>query len=64
MTEEGAKQILRDYRVVTGGFIDLREAIDIAIKALEEIQAYRAIGTVEEFKDLKERSVANRREQV
>ena len=49
MTEKGAKQILRDYRVVTGGFIDLREAIDIAIQALEEIQQYRAIGTVEDI---------------
>lgn len=49
MTEEGAKQILRDYRVVTGGFIDLREAIDIAIQALEEIQQYRELGTVEEI---------------
>lgn len=36
MTEEGARQILRDYRVVTGGFIDLREAIDTAIQALEK----------------------------
>ena len=49
MTEEGAKQILSDYRVVTGGFIDLREAIDIAIQSLEEIQQYRAIGTVEGY---------------
>ena len=27
------------------------------MKALEEIQQYRAIGTIEEFKDLKEKSV-------
>lgn len=31
-------------------------AYKMAIQALEEIQAYRAIGTVEEFKDLREKS--------
>lgn len=30
--------------------------LDIAIQALEEIQQYRALGTVEEFKALKEKS--------
>lgn len=29
-------------------------------KALEEIQQYRAIGTIEEFKDLKEKSVVKK----
>ena len=33
---------------------------EAAIKALEEIQQYRAIGTIEEFKDLKEKSVAKK----
>ena len=32
------------------------EAIEMGRKALEEIQEYRAIGTIEEFKALKERS--------
>ena len=32
------------------------EAIEMGRKALEEIQAYRAIGTVEEFKALKEKN--------
>lgn len=31
-------------------------AICLAIKALEEVQQYRAIGTVEEFKALKEKN--------
>lgn len=35
-------------------------ACDIAIQALEENQQYRAIGTVEEFKALKEKSVAKK----
>lgn len=32
----------------TSGYQMLRESLDMAIKALEEIQQYRAIGTVEE----------------
>lgn len=32
------------------------ESIKMAIQALEEVQAYRAIGTVEEFKALKEKN--------
>ena len=32
----------------TSGYLMLQESIDMAIKALEEIQKYRAIGTVEE----------------
>jgi len=31
----------------TSGYLMLQESIDMAIKALEEIQKYRAIGTVE-----------------
>ena len=33
----------------TSGYLMLQEAIDIAIEALEEVQQYRAIGTVEEL---------------
>lgn len=33
-----------------------KNALTMAIKALEEIQQYRAIGTVEEFKALKEKN--------
>lgn len=40
---------------------DCQKAIDETIQILEEIQAYRAIGTVEEFKALKEKSVAKPR---
>lgn len=39
---------------------DMQSVIDEAIQALEEIQQYRAIGTVEEFKELKEKSVAKK----
>lgn len=38
----------------TSGFYMLQESVDMAIQALEEIQQYRAIGTIEEFKVLKD----------
>ena len=37
-----------------------REAFSMGIKALKEIQQYRAIGTVEELQALKEKSVAKK----
>ena len=37
-----------------------KEALAIAIKALSEIQQYRAIGTVSEFRELKEKATAIR----
>ena len=45
-------QIQKDNKVLPDGI----ESLEIAIKSLEEIQAYRAIGTVEEFKALKEKA--------
>lgn len=59
MTESEAKEILEDiwnFAISANGNNEylLRIAIDTAIKALEEIQEYRAIGTVEEFKALKD----------
>ena len=42
------------------GFTVSDEASEIAIQALKEIQQYRATGTVEEFKALKEKSVAKK----
>ena len=41
-------------------FIPSDEVWAMAIQALEEIQQYRAIGTIEEFKALKEKSVAKK----
>lgn len=32
-------------------------ALDVAISALEEVQQYRAIGTVSEFRQLKEKAI-------
>ena len=54
MTENEAVEVLKDEH--SYGY-ELNKACLIAIKALKEIQQYRAIGTIEEFKDLKEKSV-------
>ena len=37
-------------------FIPNNDVLEVAINALEEIQQYRAIGTIEEIKALKEKS--------
>lgn len=37
-----------------------QNVLDMAIQALKEIQQYRAIGTIEETKDLKEKSVTRK----
>lgn len=68
MTENEAKKNLetleRFYRIAKSGsalhevlinFVTLEDLV-VAIKALEAIQQYRAIGTIEEFKDLKEKN--------
>ena len=59
MTESEAIKRLKDhFRIHDDGrptpYLD--EAVSMAIKALEEVQQYRAIGTVEEFKALKEKN--------
>lgn len=41
----------------TMGYEMLRESLDMAIGALEEIQKYRAIGTVEECREARERQI-------
>lgn len=52
MTENEAKDQLKGLLEYDLSFYE-EKAIGKAIKALEEIQAYRAIGTVEEMKALK-----------
>lgn len=39
-------------------YIDRHKAFDMAIKALEEIQQYRALGTVEELRVARDKQVA------
>lgn len=57
MTENEAINVLK--MVEAHGCLVI-EAKVMAIKALEEVQPYRAIGTVEEFKALKEKNVAKK----
>ena len=59
MTENEAIKIINDkyetfFALSTTNDFDM--AMATSIKALEEIQQYRAIGTVEEFKALKEKN--------
>lgn len=56
MTENEAIRELHNIRP-RGGIIPQKraEALDVAIKTLEEIQQYRAIGTVEQLQELKEK---------
>ena len=57
MTENEARTLLREhYKTLSlnGSFEETKEingAISMAIKALEDIQVYRAIGTIEELND-------------
>ena len=64
MTENEEVMILENLRPGCGGKLsfsegEICEAIDTAITALKEIQQYREVGTVEEFRKLKERSSDN-----
>ena len=44
----------------TSGYLMLQESIDMAIKALEEVQQYRAIGTPEECRAAVEKQTAKK----
>lgn len=50
MTPEEAIYVIKEYKPILG-FEKYREALNVAISALEEIQQYREIGTVEELKN-------------
>ena len=58
----------REVRIINGkevalyrhkeldSYLFAEDAVDLLLKAFEEVEQYRAIGTVEEFKDLKEKN--------
>ncbi len=55
MTENEAIEAIR-FDLEIGGEIHsqvLRDAVDVAIQALEKVEQYRAIGTPEELQDMK-----------
>ncbi|MDE7331230.1 MAG: hypothetical protein K2O16_03165 [Lachnospiraceae bacterium] len=60
MTEWRAADLIRRIKVeeTAERYVDRHKAFDLAIKALEEIQQYREIGTVEELKKLKESNLS------
>ena len=60
MTENEAIEFLKGKYPSWGCDEDEYENAITAIQALEEIQQYRAIGTVEEFKALKEKTIAEK----
>ena len=60
MTENEAKAILISLKEDNNWGGDIPEVFDIAIQALEEVEQCRAIGTINEFKTLKEKSVAKK----
>lgn len=68
MTEQMAIEYLSNKYLVVGSPVNPPKeecekhnaVMDMAIQALEEIQQYRAIGTVEELQALKEKSVAKK----
>ncbi len=62
MTEKEAIELLNIHKstLEKGGYIGGKDAVleyDIAIKVFEEIQQYRAIGTVEECREAGERRI-------
>ena len=61
MTESEALAELKTFPVNCLDFIE-NQALGVAISALEEIQQYRAIGTVEQFRELEEKKISDREE--
>ena len=55
MTENEAIKQIKEHLDIAGceDLMCETEALELAIQALEEVQQYRAIGTIEEFKALK-----------
>ena len=70
MTENEALEYIKNMAFMCGEYEKCQyghqcttkclKATEIAIKALSEIQQYREIGTIEEFKALKEKNVAKK----
>ena len=62
MTEQEAMEELKCYRAKSG--TSYPEEIEVAIKALEEVQKYREIGTVEELMDAVNKQMADKPQKV
>lgn len=65
MTENEAIREFQNIRPHSGMIpVRMAEAVDTAIQALEEVQQYRQIGTVEEFREAVEKQTAIEPEKV
>lgn len=61
MTEWRAIDAIKKMKIETADrYVDRHKAFDLAIKALEEIQQYRIIGTVEECRRAMEKQKAKK----
>ena len=62
MTEQEAIEIINNvnWEDYDSCYCLMKPARDMAIKVLEEVQQYRALGTVEELKEAKEKQVAKK----
>lgn len=60
MKEWQAADLIKRIKVeeTADKYVDRHKAFDLAIKALEEIQQYREIGTIEELRELKESNLS------
>lgn len=58
MTEQEAIEMMQGYQIADAVDRAEYDAFGMAIDALEEIQKYRDIGTVEKFRELKESSLS------
>ena len=56
------KEVTLYREVETNLYRFSKDAVDMLLEALEEREQYRAIGTIDEFKALKEKSVAKKPE--
>jgi len=50
------KEIVLYREIETGLYRFSKDAVDLLLKSLEENEQYKAIGTIEELKDLKEKN--------
>lgn len=63
MTVQEAKEILGSGNIITANCRSIsitNKARDIAIECMEQVEQYRALGTVEELKEAREKQVAKK----
>lgn len=65
MTESESKALIEWFKTRKGKTLKLNDkGVDFVVEALEEIQQYRAIGTVSDFRELKEKATAKKPSEI